>query len=259
MKFSRALIAGLFLAAAAIVAAGALIATRSAERSAARACSVHTFEGSRFTVCVYDAARDDFRLASHDARGAYLRGFEPLARELGPDARRVRFAMNAGMFNAAGAPIGLYVENGAEEHVLRLTNGPGNFHLKPNGVFWIDDRRGVHLNTSEDYATLAPHPRFATQSGPMLVIGGTLHPRFSTDGPSRYIRNGVGIRDGRAYFVISSGVVSFGRFARFFRDQLHCRDALFLDGSVSSAWIPSMNRNDDDHLLGPMAVVLDRS
>ena len=35
-------------------------------------------------------------------------------------------------------------------------------------------------------------PRLATQSGPMLVIDGKLHPRFEENGASRYIRNGVG-------------------------------------------------------------------
>jgi uncharacterized protein YigE (DUF2233 family) len=93
----------------------------------------------------------------------------------------------------------------------------------------------------------------------MLVIAGELHPQFQHDGPSRYIRNGVGVRDvRRAYFVISTGAVSFGRFARFFRDELGCRDALFLDGAVSSLWAPSLDRRDDAHEIGPMVVVLDR-
>ena len=93
----------------------------------------------------------------------------------------------------------------------------------------------------------------------MLVIDGELHPRFAEDGASRFVRNGVGLRDAHtAYFVISSGMVSFGRFARFFRDELHCRDALFLDGTVSSLWAPSIGRSDDNHELGPMVVVLDR-
>ena len=92
----------------------------------------------------------------------------------------------------------------------------------------------------------------------MLVIDGELHPRFQHDGPSRYIRNGVGVHNGTAYFVISSGAVSFGRFARFFRDELECRDALFFDGAVSSLWAPSLDRRDDAHEIGPMVVVLDR-
>ena len=142
-------------------------------------------------------------------------------------------------------------------HRLALTEGPGNFHLKPNGVFWQDDAGALRIDTSERYVALNAHPRFATQSGPMLVIDGALHPRFAADGASHYIRNGVGVLDEHtAYFVISDDAVSFGRFARFFRDGLHCRNALFLDGSVSSLWAPNLQRRDDNHLLGPMIVVL---
>lgn len=218
-----------------------------------------SFDSERYTVCTYDGARDELRLADRDGR-TYLRSFENLSRALSEDRTRVRFAMNAGMFNDAGAPIGLYVSEGHEQHVLVLTDGPGNFHLKPNGVFWQGEDGSVHVDTSENYALRLAPARWATQSGPMLVINGEIHPRIADNGPSRYVRNGVGVRDGHtAFFVISSGAVSFGRFARFFRDRLRCRNALFLDGAVSSLWSPSIGRDDDDHRLGPMVVVLSRS
>ena len=223
------------------------------------ACAIRDFEGSRFIVCTYDARRQDMRLYSRAPNGGYLRSFEALQSALGDDAGHVSFAMNGGMFNEAGAPIGLYVEDGDEQKAISLTDGPGNFHLKPNGVFWQGDDGALHIEVSESYARELRSPRWATQSGPMLLINGELHPRIADDGASRLIRNGVGLRDGHtAYFVLSSGFVSFGRFARFFRDELKCRDALFLDGTVSSIWAPSIGRYDDNHDLGPMVVVLDR-
>ncbi|MGQ0531230.1 MAG: phosphodiester glycosidase family protein [Caulobacteraceae bacterium] len=222
-------------------------------------CVTRDFEGSRFVVCTFDARRHELRLYSRASGGSYLRSFEDLQRELGPEARNVRFAMNAGMYNDRGAPIGLYVANGEEQHAISLTDGPGNFHLKPNGVFWQGQDGAPHLETSESYARELREPRWATQSGPMLVIDGEMHPRFAEDGTSRFVRNGVGLRDVHtAYFVISSGVVSFGRFARFFRDELRCGNALFFDGAVSSLWAPSIGRSDDNHELGPMVVVLNR-
>jgi uncharacterized protein YigE (DUF2233 family) len=223
------------------------------------ACEVREFETSRFIVCSFDPRRQDMRLYSRASEGGYLRGFEALQQELGADARRVRFAMNAGMYNDAGAPIGLYVQDGDEQKSISLTDGPGNFHLKPNGVFWQGEDGALHIDVSEAYAHEARAPRWATQSGPMLLIDGVLHPRIAEDGTSRFIRNGVGLADqNTAYFMISSGFVSFGRFARFFRDELNCRDALFLDGTVSSLWAPSVGRYDDNHELGPMVVVLNR-
>jgi uncharacterized protein YigE (DUF2233 family) len=93
----------------------------------------------------------------------------------------------------------------------------------------------------------------------MLVVGGQLNPNISVDGPSRNIRNGVGASGARtAAFVISNDPVSFGRFARFFRDVLHCKNALYFDGAISSIWIPSMNRRDMSAQLGPIVVVLSR-
>jgi len=222
-------------------------------------CVTREFEGSRFVVCTYDARRQDMRFYSRAPGGGYYRSFDDVQHELGDNTRHVRFAMNAGMFNDAGAPIGLYVENGDEQKSIALSDGPGNFHLKPNGVFWQGQDGQLHIEVSEDYAAAAREPRWATQSGPMLLINGAMHPRIAEDGTSRLIRNGVGLRDAHtAYFVISSGYVSFGRFARFFRDELHCRDALFLDGTVSSVWAPGIGRYDDNHDLGPMVVVMDR-
>lgn len=257
MKLSRLALAAI---AAGCIAVG--VAVFSASRGADRepdACVTREFEGSRFVVCSYDATRDELRLTSQDADGNYIRSFEALAAHLGRDANRVRFAMNAGMFNDAGAPIGLYINEGEQERGLSRTDGPGNFHMKPNGVFWQDENGAVYVTATDAYAAEPRAARFATQSGPMLVVDGALHPQFQHDGPSRYLRNGVGVRDEHtAFFVISSGVVSFGRFARFFRDELNCDNALFLDGSVSSLWSPQLDRRDESTDLGPMVVVLSR-
>jgi uncharacterized protein YigE (DUF2233 family) len=261
-QFKRAVMNWAKVAAPLLIMAALIIAfavTARTQGARDQPCEQRRFEGSRFIVCTYDPSRQELRLASRATDGAFLRDFDALAETLGEDGAQLRFAMNAGMFNDAGAPIGLYIEDGAERHPLRLTDGPGNFHMKPNGVFWQSADGAVHVTPSEDFAP-SPDVRWATQSGPMLVIDGELHPQFQHDGPSRYIRNGVGVRDERtAYFVISSSAVSFGRFARFFRDELECRDALFFDGAVSSLWAPSLDRRDDGHAIGPMVVVLDRS
>ena len=256
MRFSPRLLIGLAAVIAVIVAVS--VWPRGG-RADAPACASREFEGSRFSVCTFDARREDLRLASQSADGTYLRGFERLAAALGRDAARVRFAMNAGMFDNQGAPIGLFIAEGDQQHAISLTDSPGNFHMKPNGVFWQEENGALHVDTSDIYNAEPRAARWATQSGPMLVINGALHERIQQDGPSRYIRNGVGVRDQHtAYFVISAGAVSFGRFARFFRDELHCNNALFLDGSVSALWSPDLQRRDESERIGPLVVVLDR-
>jgi len=228
------------------------------EQVVAGHCRERVFEGARFTICGYDARRHELALFVDGPDGA-LRSFEALRGRLGARGERLRFAMNAGMYDEAGMPIGLYVEDGRERHRINTRDGPGNFHLKPNGVFAVAADGSVAIHESGAFARARPPVRWATQSGPMLVIDGRLHPAFQPNGESRHVRIGVGVVDRRrAWFVISEEPVSFGRFARFFRDALGCRDALFFDGTVSSLWDPAARRQDAAYPFGPIAAVFER-
>ncbi|MBO9518921.1 MAG: phosphodiester glycosidase family protein [Porphyrobacter sp.] len=218
-------------------------------------CEAVIFEDAALTHCTADPAKHHIRTALDGRDGNPARSFAMLAENL-PAPAEVAFAMNAGMFDEDGNPIGYYVENGERRHTLNRNDGAGNFHLKPNGVFYGTGGTW-QIRTTEDFAAkVNDRPEFATQSGPMLVIDGKLHPGFDANGQSRKIRNGVGVdTQGRAHFVISETPVSFGKFARYFRDVLHTPNALFLDGSVSQLWDPGHGRRDDGVPLGPFIVV----
>ena len=214
-------------------------------------CHQQTFEGSRFTVCDNKGGR--LQLFAASKAEAPLRSFAEVARQV--DVKQVAFAMNAGMFDEAGRPIGLARVSGTETHKINTRDGGGNFHLKPNGVFMVTCGGRPAIFPSDSIPQFRCAPRLSTQSGPMLVIAGKLHPKFDPDGTSRLIRNGVGVTaDGEASFVISNDPVSFGKLARFFRDQLHTPDALYLDGVVSSLWDPANYRMDRHAPLGPIIV-----
>jgi uncharacterized protein YigE (DUF2233 family) len=219
-------------------------------------CGAATFEGSHFTVCAARPGGDRIRLVDKGGDGQPLRSLERAAHQVDTGGKRIAFAMNAGMFDDMGLPIGLYVEQGVEAKQLNQRNGAGNFHLKPNGVFY-GDAAGWHVLDTERFAAKRPRKlRFATQSGPMLVIDGKLHPAFSENGTSLQFRNGVGVdRDGVAWFAISDEPVSFGRFARLFRDHLDCRNAVYFDGAVSQLLAPDAGRDDRGVPLGPIVVV----
>lgn len=224
----------------------------------ASACEAIRFEDTQFTACRYDPRRHELTLMLGDARGPF-RNFAELEKHLGERTGRLRFAMNAGMFDETGEPIGLYVEDGHRHRALNRREGGGNFHLMPNGVFLVEADGQPAVLTSQAYARREERPQWATQSGPMLVIDGALHPAFQPNGTSLYIRNGVGVdRAGTAWFAISEEPVSFGRFARLFRDRLNTPNALYLDGSVSSLWDQPAARQDAFPSLGPMVVVFER-
>lgn len=219
-------------------------------------CAERSFDGAKFTVCAFDPRRDDIRLFLSGTDGKPYGSLAALATALKAKGERLMFAMNAGMFEQDQSPVGLYVENRRKLHGADTRAGPSNFHLKPNGVFWVGDGVAGVTETARFLAD-PPAARYATQSGPMLVVDGKIHPKIKPSGASEKIRNGVGACDGGdVAFAISDEPVNFDRFARLFRDGLGCPNALFLDGSVSSLYAPELNRDDELTPIGPIVGVV---
>ena len=186
-----------------------------------------------------------------------LHKFKAVAKQLKP-CEKLLFAMNAGMYHADYSPVGLYIEASRQQQKLNMVKQAyGNFHLQPNGVLaW--NRHHSLITKTEDYQKLNFNAEYATQSGPMLVIDGQINPNFLKDSDSLKIRNAVGIKDQSLYFVISRNAVSFYQFAQFFQQQLKVQNALYLDGSISSAYIPQLKRSDSLFHLGPMVAYIDQ-
>jgi uncharacterized protein YigE (DUF2233 family) len=215
-------------------------------------CSPLESHGQRFTACSYGSNEAVLQIRNLDAEDQPYGTLASLAQALQEEGQILVFAMNAGMYDEDQRPIGLYIEDGKVIKKINRRNGVGNFHLKPNGVFYIEDGKPGVMET-EAFVRSGIKPDYASQSGPMLVVNGKIHPKFSQTGTSRKLRNGVGIdAAGRAYFVISENAVTFWEFASLFRDDLKTENALFFDGSVSSLYAPEIGRNDGFLPLGPM-------
>lgn len=234
-----------------LVLALALILGTSAGASQ---CNEETFKGTSYTICEVDTATHDLRLFLRDPTGKVYGNFFVLDDALRQEGKQLGFAMNAGMYHEDRAPVGYYVEAGNEVQGVISSAGPGNFGMLPNGVLCLRDGRADVIETLTFLET-KPACHSATQSGPMLVIDGALHPRFLPDSTSRFIRNGVGTsEDGRrAVFVISNMVVNFHDFASLFRDHLNLPNALYFDGNVSRIRAPDLERDDSGFApLGPI-------
>ncbi len=199
-----------------------------------------------------DPRTEDLRLYWDDGQGNGLRDFAGLEKFVGAAGEQLLFAANAGMFEPDLKPVGLLVENGVEKSPLNLNDGTGNFYMKPNGVFLINTRHEAMIIESSSYTALLTPVVWATQSGPMLVQGGSIHPDFLGDSKSKKIRSGVGVtRAGLVIFALSKQPVTFYDFATLFLLKLQCPNALFLDGDISAFHVPGM-ADQPVQSFGPM-------
>jgi uncharacterized protein YigE (DUF2233 family) len=228
---------------------GAAAVLIAAVGAATAACRPDDFRGTDYTLCSFDLNETDLRMFWRRADGAPHRTFASLRDELEDQGLRLGFAMNGGMYAGDLSPIGLYVEEGQEirpANTASVREKPEpNFYKKPNGIFYLAaDGAGI-LETSA-FLDRRPDVTYATQSGPMLVIDGEIHPAFIVGSTDRKMRNGVGVcGPGKVSFAISEGRVNFDDFARYFRDKLGCDNALFLDGgSAPGLYSPELGRED---------------
>lgn len=203
------------------------------------------YEGGRYLIYRVDKADwPRLQLAWLNEGGKPLGDFNGLSGQLAVRGRHILFATNAGIYEHGPKPCGLTICAGKELVPLSLKAGEGNFFLKPNGVFYLDDRIGPGVMEAEEYARSGLSPRLATQSGPLLLRHGAMHPAFRENSPNKRLRNAVGLRkkDAQIVFVMSDrddsakGRVTFHQLSSFFL-HLGCEDALFLDGDNSTMLI----------------------
>ena len=254
MKRTYAALATVALAALSLFWAGRLV------RAGEQPCKPYSFEGNAYTLCEAPLKRFSIRLFWQRPDGAPYSYLSALPKT-DADGGRLAFALNGGMFHPDSKPVGLYIEDGRELVRANTRPGPGNFHLKPNGVFYAGEGEAGVLETGA-FLNKRPKALYATQSGPMLVVDGKLHPRIAKANASAKTRDGVCVRGaGGVLFAISEGEVPFDTFERLFRDGLKCKNALFLDGGTAPAlYVPSASRGGNMLLgLGPMIAVYEKT
>ncbi len=178
------------------------------------------------------------------------RSLKQLRDQLSEQNTRLVFAMNGGMYLKDGSPQGLYIENSILVKRMDTTQTAyGNFYMQPNGVFAISHNK-VPLVIQSSKVSSTDSMEYATQSGPMLVIEGALHPKFRKGSKNLNIRNGVGVLpDGNLIFAMSKQKINFYDFATFFKNK-GCKNALYLDGAISRTYLPSKNWSQLDGNFG---------
>ena len=177
------------------------------------------------------------------------------------------FLMNAGMYNRNYEAQGLLVQDGKQISPVDINNKStdGNFYLYPNGIFYIDttnSNTNFGLMETQEFIKNKPQAiKFASQSGPMLVHNNKIHTAFSPKSKNTNIRNGIGILKNskgvqKIVFLVSETPVTFHEIATVFKDFLHCREALYFDGTVSRYYFNNNKKVfgelDNSQRLGPI-------
>lgn len=206
----------------------------------------------RFVSYFINPQKEHLKLYWKDENGATFRSIGELKAWLEEKKLSLKFAMNGGMYKKDHSPQGLYIENNKTISQLDVENGTGNFYLKPNGIFFITNSNIGGISTTDDFK-ISSQIKYATQSGPMLLTNGKIHPAFKEGSQNLNIRNGVGILpNNEIVFAMSKGTINFYDFASYFK-SLGCKNALYLDGLVSRTYHPE---KDWKQLDGDFGVII---
>jgi uncharacterized protein YigE (DUF2233 family) len=207
-------------------------------------------ENDKIISYVVDPQKQDLQLYWKDDKGQVIQNFENLKTYVAGKNKKLVFAMNGGMYQPDYTPCGLYIQQQQIVRPLVTGSGNGNFFLKPNGVFYINNNNTAAICTTPDFTNNNKQVKWATQSGPMLVIDGAIHSAFKKGSTNVNIRNGVGILpDNKIVFAISKEEINFYDFAEYFKN-LGCKNALYLDGFVSRMYLPEKNLSATDGAFG---------
>ena len=213
----------------------------------------HSSKKENIISYVANPKTQNIRMYWKDSLNTTISSLGNLKKLLATKNETLLLAMNGGMYLKDRRPQGLYIENGIQlKKINKVKEAYGNFYLQPNGIFSIDTSNIARVQKTTDFSNQGKI-KYATQSGPMLVIDGKIHSKFTKGSKNVHIRNGVGIlKNGKILFAMSKTKVNLYDFADYFLSQ-GCENALYLDGFVSRTYCPS---KDWEQLDGNFGVLI---
>lgn len=204
-----------------------------------------------------DPAKEDIQFYWKNNKGETLKSIQRLKTFVEEQGATLVFATNGGMYKEDHSPLGLFIQNEKIVTPLNKKKGSGNFYLQPNGVFYITTKNEAVICQTEEFVDKTDI-KFATQSGPMLLVNNQIHPSFIKGSKNLNVRNGVGILpNNKIVFAMSEKPVNFFDFALYFQ-KLGCVNALYLDGFVSRTYLPSKKWAQTDGNFGVMIGITEK-
>jgi uncharacterized protein YigE (DUF2233 family) len=203
------------------------------------------YKGIPFKVCTLNPNTTSLKMSSYMESG--MMRIKELGDSLQEEKKQLLFATNGGIFSKGYIPGGFFTNNDSLLHTLNEREGAGNFHLLPNGVFYLRNNMKAGVTETQEFKSLdLKDIHLGVQSGPMLVINDEIHPAFRDGSENVHIRNGVGVDgNGDIVFVISEKRTNFYTFASLYKEKLQCKNALYLDGHISEMYVKGLSKEHE--------------
>ncbi len=147
---------------------------------------------------------------------------------------------NAGIYGTDNRPLGLLISPKGKLHNVSTTAGSGNFSWD-SAVFQISDDGTASIVPARSWQD-NPHTIAATQSGPQLASSGKINQSFQPQSTWSFRRTSIGIDQSNrrlVRLVVSREPVTLFELATFMVKELHCSEALHLDGDLSAFYVPA--------------------
>ncbi|MGE8433922.1 phosphodiester glycosidase family protein [Chryseobacterium joostei] len=212
-------------------------------------CKEKIQDENRFVIYQANPKKQNLKFYWKNDKNEILKSIDHLKNQVESQNEKLVFAMNGGMFEPDQSPKGLYIEDFKILKSIDTLQGSGNFYLQPNGIFYVNENNQPGISETKKYIQNTGI-KYATQSGPMLLMDGKINTIFQKDSKNRNIRNGIGIlENGEIIFAMSKKEVNFYSLAELFK-EMGCKNALYLDGYVSRAYLPEKNWIQKDGNFG---------
>jgi uncharacterized protein YigE (DUF2233 family) len=201
-----------------------------------------SFSGHLYAVAEIDLRRQKiiFTTSNNGKKETFPEVFSDLARE----GIKPLLITNAGIYGTDNRPLGLLISPKGKLHDANIATNTapahGNFSWD-SAVFQISDEGIASIVPVKDWHS-NPHIVAATQSGPQLASTGKINATIPVHSESSFLRTAIGIdqKDRRlVYLVVSREPVTLFELADLMASNLHCSEALHLDGDLSAFYLPS--------------------
>ena len=166
------------------------------------------------------------------------------------------FGMNGGMYDDTNAPVGLYVEHGVEMKRANTRGGAANFHLKPNGVFFVGGGQAGVWETSHFLAGATGgglRDPVRPDAGGQRQDPPAHQRRWNLDEIAQWRRRRPRGPGGLRHLESTRDILPLRQPVP---RQTACDNALFLDGSISALYAPELDRDDFTLPMGPIVGVV---